>query len=145
MTVVYINAVQYQTCPNHESDNHFFAKIPGGGSRPPVPTSGSALDVVNTLSCDLYLCHVVYTIASCDFQCYASFISSAVFRENVRYCHNPEVVICIVVCIVIMKSLIFHKASVIMVDVYLSLREIVKRGTIQLSVTKLCPFYLEFL
>ena len=29
MTVVYINAVQYQTCPNHESDNHFFAKIPG--------------------------------------------------------------------------------------------------------------------
>ena len=43
MTVVYINAVQYQTCPNHESDNHFFAKIPGGGSRPPVPPSGSAL------------------------------------------------------------------------------------------------------
>ena len=43
MTVVYINAVQYQTCPNHESDNHFFAKIPGGGgggeggSGPPVP------------------------------------------------------------------------------------------------------------
>ena len=40
MAVVYINAVQYQTCPNHESDNHFFAKIPGGGggcSGPPVP------------------------------------------------------------------------------------------------------------
>ena len=34
MTVVYIN-VQYQTCPNHESDNHFFAKIPGGGPDPP--------------------------------------------------------------------------------------------------------------
>ena len=43
MTVVYINAVQYQTCPNHESDNHFFAKIPGGGPDPPVPPSGSAL------------------------------------------------------------------------------------------------------
>ena len=48
MTVVYINAVQYQTCPNHESDNHFFAKIPGGGGEggvpdPPVPPSGSAL------------------------------------------------------------------------------------------------------
>ena len=38
MTVVYINAVQYQTCPNHESDNHFFAKIPGG-----VPTPGPPL------------------------------------------------------------------------------------------------------
>ena len=37
MTVVYINAVQYQTCPNHESDNHFFAKIPGGGPDPPCP------------------------------------------------------------------------------------------------------------
>ena len=37
MTVVYINAVQYQTCPNHESDNHFFAKIPGGGVRTPGP------------------------------------------------------------------------------------------------------------
>ena len=34
MTVVYINAVQYQTCPNHESDTHFFAKIPGGGGPP---------------------------------------------------------------------------------------------------------------
>ena len=37
MTVVYINAVQYQTCPNHESDNHFFAKIPGGGPDPRSP------------------------------------------------------------------------------------------------------------
>ena len=42
MTVVYINAVQYQTCPNHESDNHFFAKIPEG-VRTPGPPSGSAL------------------------------------------------------------------------------------------------------
>ena len=32
-----INAVQYQTGPIHESDNHIFAKIPGG-----VRTSGSA-------------------------------------------------------------------------------------------------------
>ena len=52
MTVVYINAVQYQTCPNHESDNHFFAKIPGGGGgggggfRTHTPTHpGSALAV----------------------------------------------------------------------------------------------------
>ena len=37
MTVVYINAVQYQTCPNHESDNHFFAKIPGGVRTPGPP------------------------------------------------------------------------------------------------------------
>ena len=37
MTVVYINAVQYQTCPNHESDNHFFAKIPGGVRTPGHP------------------------------------------------------------------------------------------------------------
>ena len=39
MTVVYINAVHYQTCPNHESDNHFFAKIPGGGGGGPDPRS----------------------------------------------------------------------------------------------------------
>ena len=46
MTVVYINAVQYQTCPNHESDNHFFAKIPGGGLDPGPPfPSGSALEI----------------------------------------------------------------------------------------------------
>ena len=37
MTVVYINAVQYQTCPDHESDYHFFAKIPGGGPDPRFP------------------------------------------------------------------------------------------------------------
>ena len=48
MAVVYINAVQYQTCPNHESDNHFFAKIPGGGGfRTPGPPSGSALAYVH--------------------------------------------------------------------------------------------------
>ena len=28
--------------PFHESDKHIFAKIPGGGSGPPVPPSGSA-------------------------------------------------------------------------------------------------------
>ena len=37
-----INAVQYQTGPIHESDNHIFAKIPGGGSGPPDPPSGFA-------------------------------------------------------------------------------------------------------
>ena len=48
MTVVYINAVQYQTCPNHESDNHFLAKIPGGSGplvKPPAPP-GSALEQI---------------------------------------------------------------------------------------------------
>ena len=44
MTVVYINAVQYQTCPNHESDNHFFAKIPGGVRTPRSPPLDPPLD-----------------------------------------------------------------------------------------------------
>ena len=41
-----INAAQYQTGPIHESDNHIFAKIPGGGGGPdpPDPPSGSAHD-----------------------------------------------------------------------------------------------------
>ena len=47
MTVVYINAVQYQTCPNHESDNHFFAKIPGGVRTPGPPPLDPPLVIYN--------------------------------------------------------------------------------------------------
>ena len=36
-TVFNINAVEYQTGPIHESDNHIFAEILGGGSGPPDP------------------------------------------------------------------------------------------------------------
>ena len=46
----YVNAVQYQTGPIHESDNHIFAKIPerGGGVRhtphPPDPCMTTNID-----------------------------------------------------------------------------------------------------
>ena len=57
-----INAVQYQTGPIHESDDHIFAKIPGGVRTPghtlPHP-SGSAHAQehrmrVQTLNCGVF-------------------------------------------------------------------------------------------
>ena len=61
MTVVYINAVQYQTCPNHESDNHFFAKIPGGVPTP-GPPSGSALVTNLNKQINIYVKYCKYLL-----------------------------------------------------------------------------------
>ena len=59
-----MNAVKYQTCPNHESDNHFFAKIPGGGGPDPrSPPSGSAL--VISIQMHSNITHSLFTFGSC--------------------------------------------------------------------------------